>query len=81
MGQQELYSNKFFENDEDPFGEQAARRKKAADRVRRCLTALLAIAIIGGGTLWFMQNKGELLLGKGAARQMGPSDTAAAAPQ
>ncbi len=63
MGQQDLYSNRFFEDDEDPFGEIAARRKKAAARTRRLLTLLLAIAIIGGGTLWYMQNKDEILSG------------------
>jgi hypothetical protein len=77
MGQQELYSNRFFDHDDDPFGELARQEKKATDRRRRILSLLLATAIIGGGTLWFMQNQDELLLKNGSLRAFHAAITSA----
>ncbi|MEO2019513.1 MAG: hypothetical protein ABGZ53_34690 [Fuerstiella sp.] len=74
MGQQELYTNRFFDHDNDPFDEIAAKKKKAAERIRRFLTLLLAIATIVGGTLLFLQNKNELLLGRGSVHQSDAPD-------
>lgn len=56
MGLQELYTNRFFDHDNDPFGEIAAQKKKTTERIRRLLTLLLAIATIVGGTLLFLLN-------------------------
>ncbi len=78
MRQHELYSSRFFDQDNDPFGEIAAQKKKAAERIRRLLTLLLAIATIVGGTFLFMQNKNELLLGNGHVRQSHSSNNTAA---
>ncbi|MDG1896444.1 MAG: hypothetical protein P8J37_16195 [Fuerstiella sp.] len=65
MGQQELYSDRFFDHDDDPFDEIARQKKKEKDRIRRILSLLLTSAIIGGGILWFMQNQNELRLRSG----------------
>jgi hypothetical protein len=77
MGQQELYSKRFFDHEDDPFGEIARQKKKAKDRTRRILWLLLATAIIGGGTLWFMQNQDELLLNNGSLRAFHAAITSA----
>ena len=77
MGQQELYSQQFFDHEDDPFGEAARQKKKESDRTRRILSLLLATAVLGGGIFWFTLNQDELLLNNRSLRAFHSAITSA----